>query len=164
MCVVYFFSQSYTFSFLTEQYGFFNIFDPSCKFSFHHWLYVFCICTTFKLHWTKCTWLKPETRWTNVFSFSSLFWKKKVKSSIFLICGKHFLLQSVVQSTSMFSSVPINVVSFFLLISANIVVWFLTKILTYCETQSLWLVLKNKFMLKPVICWLFHLYTFLIIA
>lgn len=108
--------------------------------------------------------IKARNKMNQCVFFFFLVLKKKVKSSIFLICGKHFLLQSVVQSTSMFSSVPINVVSFFLLISANIFVWFLTKILTYCETQSLWLVLKNKFMLKPVICWLFHLYTFLIIA
>lgn len=103
--------------------------------------------------------IKARNKMNQCVFFFFLVLKKKSQIKYLFDLWKTFLLQSVVQSTSMFSSVPINVVSFFLLISANIVVWFLTKILTYCETQSLWLVLKNKFMLKPVICWLFHLYT-----
>lgn len=114
LCVVYYLlAQLYNFYLYRAVWSFFLIFDPSWRFSFHHRVYGL-FCTIFKLHWTKCTCLKLESKWIIVFSFSfsSLFWKTKSNQVSFWSL-ENILLQSVVQSTNRFSIVPINVASFF---------------------------------------------------
>lgn len=114
LCVVYYLlAQLYNFYLYRAVWSFFLIFDPSCRFSFHHRVYGL-FCTIFKLHWTKCTCLNSNQNESLCFHFHFLpcFEKQSLIKYLFDL-WRTFLLQSVVQSTNRFSIVPINVARFF---------------------------------------------------